>query len=123
MKEDNNLDFGAIKIHKKAIAEIVLTALKDTPEVSLLKPDFLATLVELGGGRRYPGIEVSIDKSNQVSIEVKIRVRYGLNIQEVARHVQDVIKSAIEKTVDIDLKDIHVIVYGIEKGIERGGEK
>ena len=116
MKEDNELDFGAIKIHKKAIAEIIITAVKDMENVSLLKQDFLATLVELGGGRRYPGIAVSIDKNNQVSIEVKVKIRYGLNIQEAARQVQEIIKSAIEKTVNIDIKDIHVIVYGIERG-------
>ena len=116
MKEDNELDFGAIKIHKKAIAEIVLTAINSIESVSLLQQDFLGTMVELVGGRHYPGIAVVIDKSNQVTIGVKIKIRYGLNIQEVARHVQDVVKSAIEKTVDIDIKDIHVVVYGIERG-------
>ncbi len=116
MKEDNELDFGAIKIHKKAIAEIIVTAVKDIEGVSLLKQDFLGALVELGGGRRYPGITVSIDKSNQVSIEIKVKIGYGLNIQEMARQVQDMVRSAIEKTVDIDIKDIHVVVYGIERG-------
>ena len=116
MKDDNELDFGAIKVHKKAIAEIILTAIKEIDGVSLLKQDFLGALVELGGGRRYPGITVSIDKFNQVSIEIKIKIRYGLNIQETARQVQDIVRSAIEKTVDIDIKDIHVVVYGIERG-------
>ena len=115
-KEDNELDFGAIKIHKKAIAEITLTAINDIEGVTLLKQDFLGALVELGGGRRYPGITVSIDKSNQVSIEVKVKLRYGLNIQETARQVQDKVRSAIEQTVEIDIKDIHVVVYGIERG-------
>ena len=115
-QQDNELDFGGIKIHKKAIAEIVLTAIRDIEGVSLLKQDFLGTLAELVGARRYPGIMVSIDKSNEVSIEVKVKVKFGLNVQEIARHVQDVVKSAIEKTVDIDIKDIHVVIYGIERG-------
>jgi uncharacterized alkaline shock family protein YloU len=115
-REDSELDFGAIKIHKKAIAEIVLSSVKEVEGVSLLKQDFLGSLLELGGGRRYPGISVAIDKSNQVSIAIKVKIRYGLNVQEVARHVQDVVRNAIEKTVDIDIKDIHVIVYGIERG-------
>ena len=116
MKEETQVDFGAIKIHKKAIAEIILTAVRDIDGVSFLQQDFWGTLLELAGGRRYPGITVSIDKTNQVLIEVKIRIKFGLNIQETARHVQDMIKSAIEKTVDIDIKDIHVVVYGIERG-------
>ena len=117
MKNDENeLDLGAIKVHKKAIAEITLTAIKDIEGVSLLKSNFLGALVELGGGRHYPGITVSIDKANQVSIEVKVKFRYGLNIQEAARQVQDAVRAALEKTVDIDISDIHVIVYGIERG-------
>ena len=116
MKEESQVDFGAIKIHKKAIAEIVLTAIRDVEGVSLLRQDFVGTLMEFAGTRHYPGITVSIDKSNQVSIEIKVRVRFGLNVQETARQVQEVVKSAIEKTVDIDIKDIHVVVYGIERG-------
>lgn len=115
-REDSELDFGAIKIHKKAIAEIVLSSVKEIDGVTLLKQDFLGSLIELGGGRRYPGITVSIDKSNQVSIDIKVKVRYGLNVQEAARQVQEEVKAAIERTVDIDIKDIHVIVYGIERG-------
>ena len=116
MKQEKSIDFGSVRIHKKAIAEIILTSVKEVEGVSLLKQDFLGTLIEMGGGRRYPGITVSIDKSNQVSIEIKVKIRYGLNIQEIARQVQDMVRSAIEKTVDIDIKDIHVVVYGIERG-------
>ena len=116
MKEDNQLDFGGIKIHKKAIAEIILSSIKEIEGVSLLKQDFLGSLIELGGGRRYPGIVVAIDKTNEVSIEIKVKIRYGLNVQETARQVQDTVRAAIEQTVDIDIKDIHVVVYGIERG-------
>jgi uncharacterized alkaline shock family protein YloU len=116
MKEESKLDFGAIKVHKKAIAEIVLTSIRDVEGVTLLKQDFLGTLLELTGTRHYPGITVNIDKNNQVCIEIKVRVQFGLNLQETARQVQEVVKTAIEKTVDIDIKDIHVVIYGIERG-------
>lgn len=116
MSEENQVDFGGIKIHKKAIAEIVLSSIRDIEGVTLLKQDFVGSLLELAGTRHYPGITVSIDKSNQVSIEIKMRVRFGLNVQEVARQVQDIVKAAIERTVDIDIKDVHVVIYGIERG-------
>lgn len=116
MKEKTQVDFGAIKIHKKAIAEIVLTSIRDVEGVTLLRQDFVGALLELAGGRHYPGITVNIDKTNQVAIEIKVRVKFGLNLQEAARHVQDVVRSAIERTVDIDIKDIHVVIYGIERG-------
>ena len=116
MREESQVDFGGIKIHKKAIAEIVLSSIRDIDGVTLLKQDFVGSLLELAGTRHYPGITVSIDKSNQVSIEIKVRVRFGLNVQEVARQVQDIVKSAIERTVDIDIKDVHVVIYGIDRG-------
>ena len=68
------------------------------------------------GWKGFPGIIVGVDKNNQVSIEVKVQVHYGLNIPDIARHVQDAIRTAIENTVDIDLKDVNVNIQGIERG-------
>lgn len=116
MKQEQNLDFGSVKIHKKAIAEIVVAALHDVKGVSMIPPDVLVTMADLIGARTYPGIHVDIDKGNQVNIDVKICVRYGLNIPDVARQTQQAIRAAIERTVDIDLKDVNVNIYGIDRG-------
>lgn len=115
MKELGRVDFGTVKIHKKALAEIVISSVSDIEGLNLPPQDAFTRLADTFGVKRYPAVRVSIDKGNQVSIEVKVRVRYGLNISEVARHAQEVIRDAIERTADIDLKDVHINVQGIER--------
>ncbi len=118
MKDLGRVDFGSIKIHKKVLAELVISAVNDIEGVQIPPKDFLTNLAELTGLKLYPAVSVTIDQNNQVSLEVKVNVRYGLNIPEVARHVQEVIRDAIERTADIDLKDIHVNVQGIERRLK-----
>ena len=115
MKETNKVDLGSIKIHKQVLAEITYAAVKDLKDVSFTAKDLMGNLGEFMGLKTYPGIFVHLDKNNQVSIEVKINVNYGVNIPDIARQVQDAIRMAIEKTVDIDLKDVHVNIQGIER--------
>jgi uncharacterized alkaline shock family protein YloU len=116
MKEASKIDMGSIKVHKKVVAEIVASALSDVGGVSLVKQGLTGWLVSFVGEKANPGISVYVDKNNQVIVEVKILIRYGLNIPETARQVQDTVRQAIERTVDIDLKDVNVIIQGIERG-------
>ena len=116
MKEVSKIDMGSIKVHKKVISEIAAAALNDVDGVSLVKQDFSSRLYSMLGEKIYPGIKVHVDKNNQVIVEVKVLIRYGLNLPEIARQAQDTIRRAIEKTVDIDLKDVNIVIQGIERG-------
>ena len=116
MIESSRVDLGSIQIHKKAIADLTYSALSEIEGVSLIPKNMIDRFFEYLGDKRYQGIVVSIDKSGQVSIEVKVCVRYGINIQDIARQVQDAVRTAVERTVDITLKEISVNVHGIERG-------
>ena len=115
MTELSKIDLGSIKIHKKVLAEIAASAVKDIDGVRLAPPDVVATLAELFGLVRIPGVVVNLDKGNQVSIEVQIFVKYGINIPDVARRAQDAVRSAIERAVDIDLKDVNINIQGVDR--------
>ena len=115
MKDFRREDFGSIRIHKQVLAELVISAVQEIDGVSIISKDILSQLGDLIGLKRYPAVKVSIDKNDQISLEVRVSVRYGLNIPEVARHVQEVVREAVERATDIDLKDIHVNVQGIER--------
>jgi len=116
MSEDSKLDLGTIQIHKKVLADITISALKDIKGVRLVTEDFKSNVFELFGYKTFPGISVTVERGNDVSIEVKVMVRYGLNIPEIARQIQDTIKTAVKKTVDVNLKDVNVNIQGIERG-------
>ena len=116
MPQENQIDLGTIQIHKKAIADIAFSAISDMDGVHLIPNDFKASLKELLGYKDYSGIIVQVDSNNLVSIELKLCLRYGMNVPEVAREVQDVVRVAVERTAEVNLKDVRVNILGIEKG-------
>ena len=116
MIEDNKVDLGSIQIHKKVIADIASSAIADIDGVRLVTNDIAGKFSELFGKKNFSGVIIHIDKNNQVVVEVKVSVRYGINIPDIAHIIQDSVRTAIEKTVDIDLKDVNVNIQGIERG-------
>jgi uncharacterized alkaline shock family protein YloU len=116
MKQFNKLDLGSVQVHKKVLAEIISSAIDEIDGVSLIHKHIGRKLFELFGQKQFPGIDIKVDENQDVSLEVQVIVRYGMNIPDIARHVQDTIKLAIEKTVNINMKVINVNIQGIERG-------
>ena len=113
---DNKTEFGSIQVHKNALAEIITAALAEREGVRLIDHTWATRFLEALGERQYPGIKIEFDGQQNVTIEVKICVRYGSKIPEVAKEVQVIIKNAIEKSVDINLKEININVHSIDRG-------
>ena len=118
MREDNKVDIGAVQIHKKLIGDIAASALVDIDGVSLATIEPFNSWLAHFGYKHFPAVNVTIDRDNLVSVELKVNVRFGVNIGNVALHIQEVVRSAIERMVDVHLKEISVNVQGIER--ERG---
>jgi uncharacterized alkaline shock family protein YloU len=119
MKEVNKIDTGcSIQVEKAVVAQIAASAISEVDGVSLIQQDLSSWLRNLIGQKVTPGIKVKSDKeSNQTTVYARVMVRSGLNISDIARQVQEAIRQAIEKTIDgIDLKDVNVIIHGIERG-------
>ena len=118
MNLDDKVDIGAVQIHKKVIGDIAVSALRDVEGVTLSSFEPMSRLFQMFGYKNFPSVIINIDKENQVSVEIKVNVRYGMNIADVARQVQDTVRAAVERMVDINLKEINVNIQGIER--ERG---
>ncbi len=116
MRDLSRVDLGSIQVHKKAIADIAVSALSELDGVSLMPADLPTQFMEFFGQKSYPGIIVTVDKNNQVTLELRLRIRYGISVADIARQIQETVRSAIERTVDINLKDINVNIQGIERG-------
>lgn len=116
MREEQKVDYGSIQIHKKVLSDIVLSVIQETEGVVLAPQSISSYFSKIFGRKNYSGITVMIDKDNEVSMEVRICIRFGMNIPEASRQLQDVIRESVEKTTDIHLKDIHINIQGIEGG-------
>lgn len=111
------VDLGVVQYHRHVIADITKAAVEEIDGVSLIPQEFADNLLELIGIKRCSGVDVYVDQLNNfVSLEVKIVVRYGMNIPETAQQVQDMIRQKFEELTDIDLRDVNVNVQGIQRG-------
>jgi uncharacterized alkaline shock family protein YloU len=116
MSGENKVDIGFVQIHKKVIGDIAVSALQEVQGAKLASFGVISKFFELFGHKNFLCVNVTIDPDNQVSVEIKVSIQYGLNVPDVARQVQDVVKAAVEKAVDINLKEVNVNIQAIERG-------
>jgi uncharacterized alkaline shock family protein YloU len=116
MKQPYEIDLGVVHIHKNVVADIVASTVVDVDGVSLIPKSFAENCGELFGQKVVPGVTVNVDENSDVSVDIQVVVRYGMNIPDIGRHIQDVVRSIVQKTVDISLKEINVNIQGIERG-------
>jgi len=114
MAEERKSDLGAIQVHKEVLAEIIYNAVCEIDGVSLIKPHLIGRVARIFGRKSYPGIEIK-GLGDEPSLEIKVLIRYGLNIPRVAQEIQNAVKQAVERTAEISLNDINVNVQGIER--------
>ena len=116
MLEENTMEWGAVQMHKKVIGDIAAAALKEIPGVSLAQFGLIGHVCELFGYKNYPGVSVRLDKDSQVSLKIRVVIGYGLNIPATATRIQDAVRAAVERAVDIDLTEINVNIQSVERG-------
>ena len=113
--EESRTDLGAVRIHKDVIASITSLASLEVEGVKKIGGDFKASIYELLGKKEQRGIGVEIDRNNEVKLNVPLIVKYGYNITEIARSVQESIQQSLEKMTNLTIKEINVNVQRIEK--------
>ncbi len=116
MRPDAKVNLGVIQVHKNVIADICAVAIQEVDGVTLAKNETAEGFFSLFGVRKNSAVDVIVDERNQVCVVVKVNIRYGLNLSDTSRHIQDVVMTAVEKVADINLKDVDVSIRGIERG-------
>jgi len=116
MNTNDKIDLGSVQVDKKVFAEIISSAVHEVNGVHLIQKNIGTRLFEIFGQKDFPGITIKVDENSDVTLGLKVLVQYGMNIPDAARQVQETVKSAIDKTLDVNLKDINVNVQGIARG-------
>jgi uncharacterized alkaline shock family protein YloU len=116
MRPENKVNLGVIQVHKRVIADICSAAIADIQEVSMARNVLLEQAWRLCGSRLNSAVDVRVGPSLQVSVVVRVNVRFGVNLSEISRKVQDVVMTAVETMADVNLKDVDVSIQGIERG-------
>ncbi len=116
MRPENKVNLGVIQVHKRVIADICTAAIMEIEGVAMARHVLLEDIFGLLGKHKNSAVEVRMDANGQVSVVVKVLVRYGINLAEVSRRIQDAVMTAVEKMADINLRDVDVSIQGIERG-------
>lgn len=115
MKKVTKTELGAVKVHKEVLENVIHTTIQKIHGVNLIKPSIWGRLASSLSNNKYPGLVIKFDRNEQAIINIRIRVYFGMNIPKIASSIQSEIKQALEKTVDVIIKDINIIIQGIER--------
>jgi uncharacterized alkaline shock family protein YloU len=113
---DKKIQMGSIHVHREVISGIIHSAIDDFDNIFLARGPVLKRIIHALGRRGHPAIKVTVDHNNEVRIDLRILVKYGVNIPDAAREIQEAIRQAIEKTTNLKLTDINIHIQGLERG-------
>lgn len=104
-------DMGAIQISEDVVASIAINA---ATEVEGVGGFMNANMSELRGGKKLTakGVRVEMNE-NDLMVNLFIVVRYGSNIGDVAKKVQQVVYAALEGMTGFTVSAVNVLVGGI----------
>ena len=110
-------ELGDVKIHDGVIATLPRRAALNVEGVSRLAGNALVdNLAEIVGSRRMQSraINITVNESNQISIEIKLNLKIGYTIPEVAENVQKAVISNVENVTGMSVKTVHVLIQDID---------
>ena len=108
---------GDVKIHDGVIATLTRRAALAIEGVSRLAGNALVdNLAEIVGSRRMQSraIAISVNDNSQISIEVKLNLKIGYTIPDVAENVQKAVIADVEKVTGMTVTTVHVLVQDID---------
>lgn len=104
---------GSINISEEVISTMVRTAITEIDGVAGISNTAGAELAELIGIKTVSkGIKVQI-VDDTIKVDAIILVRYGYNIVNVAKEVQNSVTEAVQAITGIDKAEVNVHVSGV----------
>ena len=110
-------ELGDVKIHDGVIATLTRRAALAVEGVSRLAGNALVdNLAEIVGSRRMQAraITIAVNENNQITIEIKLNLKTGYTIPEVAENVQKAVIAEVEKITGMTVTTVHVLIQDID---------
>jgi len=110
--ENENGQFGSVKIDNEVLGTIAGIAAKEVPGVYKITTSLVGGLAQLIKKAPDAGIKVVV-RENEVSFELGVIVEYGFDIPEITHQIQKKIKEEVEKMAGLKVVKVDVVVHGI----------
>jgi uncharacterized alkaline shock family protein YloU len=111
MAENENL--GSIKIANEVVAIIAGLAATEVEGVAGMSGGVAGGIAEILGRKNLSkGVKVEVGEK-ETSVDLFVIINYGSSIPDVAWHIQDNVKQAIEGMTGLNVVEINVHVQGV----------
>ena len=105
---------GFIQIADEVIASIVGLAVTEVEGVSKLGGGITRDIVAmLGINNVSTGVTVLFE-NKELRVDISVEIKYGFNILEVSKNIQEKVKQSLLTMTGIECKEINVRVSGID---------
>ena len=105
---------GAIQISEDVVASIAAMAVLEVEGVCGLSSNLGADLAEMLGKKSLgKGIRITPAENDALVIDCNIVVQFGQAIFELAKAVQDAVKSSVESITGLTVEQVNVNISGI----------
>ncbi|GEM_PF-121703 len=115
MDQNVKSELGTIRLHEKVVSSIAAIAAKEVEGVARIGSSLAGVLHSLLKLNYTGAIEVDIDDNNYVTVTIPIVVHYGYNLSDIASRVQDNVRKMIEKSTDLNIKQIDINIQAVER--------
>ncbi len=119
-------EMGEVKIHENVIASLARRAALSIEGVSRLAGSTLVdNIAEIVGSRRMQARAIAVDvaENNRVSVEIKLNIKTGYNVPQVAGAVQKAVIEEIEKITGMTVLKVNVVVQEIDDPVQEEPEE
>ena len=107
-------DQGSIRISEDVVASIAALATSETAGVSGLYSTLTSDIVSfLSKKNLSKGVRIEIGEEGTVKIEIGFLALFGHNICEVAKQVQENVRSSVESMTGLKVTEVNVHVGGV----------
>ena len=113
-EEEKKYSGGNIRISEDVIVSIITLEIAEIEGASICpaSPMDISELLGKKGPKR--GVRVNMD-GDSVSADIGLQVEYGQNIPQLALHVQQKVKTAIESMTNLEVKALNISVVNVEE--------
>ena len=105
---------GEVKVADEVVASIAALAAGEVEGVSGTTGSIGQKLMKTVGMRSGSGSGVRVDiAGNMVRVDLALVMKYGYNVMETCRKVQDKVKSAIENMTGLNVTDVNIRITSV----------
>ena len=105
---------GSIQISEDVVASIAAMAVLEVEGVCGLSGNLGAELAEMLGKKSLgKGIRITPAENDSLVIDCNIVVQFGQSIFDLAKSVQDAVKSSVESVTGLTVNQVNVNISGI----------